>query len=237
MKNLRSYFKVIFDSSEISDDNLRKFTEIHLQRLSADNPGGIFTALVTATTAVYQAYFGAIVDEATRSSIQKGLTLTMNAALDDFLAAVRRQEGRIRADYDKPSAVYAEFYPQGLEEYNQATLADVETLMARYAKAAARHGAALGQPFVAQFEGFHNAFSAARSAQLLAIGEVKAEKTDTRGTRAAVEDQLMDNLLTLAMKFKRDPDAGMAYFDQSFIRRPDAADEEEEEDATPPPVA
>lgn len=228
MRNLRSYFKVVFASPEISDDNLRKFTEIHLQRLSADNPGGIFTALVTATTTVYQVYFGSIVDEATRTAIQKGMTLKMNAALDDFLEAVRRQEGRIRADYDKPSAVYAEFYPQGLEDYNQATLADVETMMARYAQAAARHGVELGQAFVDKFAAFHTEFTAARSSQLLAMGEVKAEKTDTRGTRAAVEDQLMDNLLTLAMKFKRDPDAGMAYFDQSFIRRPGADDEEDD---------
>jgi hypothetical protein len=123
-----------------------------------------------------------------------------------------------------------------LEEYNQATLADVETLMARYAQAAAPHEAELGQPFVEKFESFHTAFKAARSAQLLVMGEVKAEKADTRGTRAALEDQLMDNLLTLAMKFKRDPDAAMAYFDQSFIRRP-GADEDEDEDAPVEPVA
>jgi hypothetical protein len=136
MRNLRTYFTVIFDSPKISDDKLRKFAEIHLQRLSADNPGGVFTPLITATTAAYQAYFGAIVDEATRTAIQKGMTLKMNDALDAFLEAVRRQEGRIRADYGKESAEYTEFYPQGLMEYNQSTLANVEALMLRYAKAA-----------------------------------------------------------------------------------------------------
>jgi len=236
MKNLRTYFKVIFDSPKISDDNLRKFAEIHLQRLSAGNPGGIFTALITATTGAYQAYFGAIVDEATRAAIQKGMTLKMNNALDAFLEAARRQEGRIRAEYDKESAVYAEFYPQGLNEYNQASLADVEALMLRYAQAAERHVALLGQNFVDTFKDFHAKFTAVRTAQLLAIGGVKAEKTDTRGNRDALEDQLMDNLFTLAMKFKRDADAGMAYFDQSFLRDTDAA-EEDADDAPPPPQA
>jgi hypothetical protein len=70
MRNLNSYFKVVFASPEISNDNHRKFTEIHLQRLAADNPEGMFTPLVTATTAAYQAYFGAIVDEAPRTAIQ-----------------------------------------------------------------------------------------------------------------------------------------------------------------------
>jgi hypothetical protein len=236
MKNLRTYFKVIFDSPKISDDNLRKFAEIHLQRLSAGNPGGIFTALITATTGAYQAYFGAIVDEATRAAIQKGMTLKMNDALDAFHEAVRRQEGRIRAEYDKESATYAEFYPQGLNEYNKSTLADVEALMLRFAQAAERHVALLGQNFVDTFKGFHAEFTAARTAQLLAIGGVKAEKTDTRGNRDALEDQLMDNLFTLAMKFKRDADAGMAYFDQSFLRDTDAA-EDDADDAPPPPQA
>lgn len=236
MRNLRTYFKVIFDSPKISDDNLRKFAEIHLQRLSADNPGGLFTPLITATSAAYQAYFGAIVDEATRTAIQKGMTLKMNDARDTFLEAVRRQEGRIHAEYGKESAEYAEFYPQGIMEYNQATLANVESLMLRYAKAAERHAALLGQNFVTTFQDFHTAFVGTRTAQLLAIGEVKAEKSDTRVSRDVLEDQLMDNLLTLAMKFKRNPDAGMAYFDQSFLRDADA-DEEETEDAPPPPQA
>jgi hypothetical protein len=203
MRNLRTYFKVIFDSPEISDDNLRKFAEIHLQRLAAGNSGGMYSTLITATSAAYQAYFGAIVDEATQSSIQKSMTIHRDEALDAFMEAVRRQEGRIRAEYDKASAVYAEFYPQGLEEYNQATLANLETLMLRYAKAAERHIATLGEPFVTSFKDFHTTFAAARAAQLLAMGEVKAEKTETRGTRAAVEDQLMENLFTLAIKFMR----------------------------------
>lgn len=236
MRNLRTYFKVIFDSPKISDDNLRKFAETNLQRLSAGNPGGVFTALITATTAAYQAYFGAIVDEATRAALQKGMTLRKDEALDVFLEAVRRQEGRIRAEFGEGSAEYAEFYPQGLGEYNGATLANVESLMLRYALAAARHLAVLGQPFVDAFAGYHAEFAAARTAQLLAIGEVLAEKTDTRNSRDALEDQLMDNLLTLAMRFKRDPEAGMAYFDQSFLRRPGADEEDgDEEDDTPAP--
>lgn len=234
MRNIHTYFKVIFDSSKISDDNLRKFAEIHLQRLSADNPGGIFTTLISGTTAAYQAYFGAIVDEATRAAIQKGMTLKMNDTLAAFIEAVRRQEGRIHAEYGKESAEYAEFYPQGLNEYNQASLADVETLMLRYAQAAERHAALLGQSFVDTFTDFHADFAAARTAQLLAIGEVKAEKSATRSNRDALEDQLMDNLLTLAMKFKRNADAGMAYFDQSFLRDTDKDDEEDEVAPLPP---
>lgn len=230
MRNLRSYFTVIFDTKEISDDHLRKFTEVHLRRLAADNPQNVFTPLLTATTAAYDAYFGALKDEDTKSAIQQGLTKSMNGALHDFIRAVRRREGTIKGEFDKPSPTYEEFFPHGLEEYNQATLATVETLMTRFANAASRHVEVLGQPFADRFLALKNSFIAARAAQLSVIGEVKGDKVHTAETRDALEDQLMDNVLMLAMKFKRKPDAGMAYFDQSIIRRPEPGDDDE-----PPP--
>ena len=151
----------------------------------------------------------------------------MNDALAEFQQAVRRREGTIKSEFDKPSATYDEFFPQGLTEYGDATLANAETLMKRFADAAARHVDVLGQAFVDRFAQLRQTFVAARAAQLAMMGEVRAEKLGTAGARAALEDQLMDNLLTLAMKFKRDPDSGMAYFDQSIIRG-DAAPAEDE---------
>ena len=37
MMNMETFFKNRFNTSKISDDNIRKFTEIHLQRTSANN--------------------------------------------------------------------------------------------------------------------------------------------------------------------------------------------------------
>ena len=59
---------------------------------------------------------------------------------------------------------------------------------------------------------------------------MKKEKRDTAASRAVVEDQLMVNLLTLAIHYKRDSDSGMAYFDQSIIR----PDEEAADEPQPP---
>jgi hypothetical protein len=236
MKNLRTYFTVVFDTPRISDDKLRKFVEVHLKRLAANNPGGIFSSLLAATTTAYDDYFGAITDEDTKAAIQKGLTKTMNDTLEEFIRAVRRREGTIKGEFDKDSAAYLEFFPQGLTEYNQSTLANVETLMARFVNASTKHVAELGQPFVDRFVGLKQAFVAARAAQLTAMGEVKGEKLGTAEARTALEDQLMDNVLTLAMKFKRDADTGMSYFDQSIIRPAGEGDDEEPATPTPTPA-
>jgi hypothetical protein len=234
MRNLRSYFTVVFDTPRISDDNLRKFVEVHLKRLAANNPGGIFSALLAATTTAYDAYFGAITDEDTKAAIQKGLTKTMNDTLEEFIRAVQRREGTIKGEFEKGSATYLEFFPKGLTEYGEATLADVEKLMTRFANVSANHVGQLGQPFVDRFVGLKQAFVAARAAQLTVMGEVKGEKLGTAEARTVLEDQLMDNVLTLAMKFKRDADTGMSYFEQSIIRP--AGEGDEEAAAAPPPT-
>jgi hypothetical protein len=151
MKNLRMFFTVVFDTPEIGDDNLRKFADVHLKRLAANNPANVFTPLITATTSAYDDYFGSINGEDTKTALQKALAESMNDALDEFTRTVRRREGTIRGEFEKRSAVYTESFPQGLDEYNQATLANVETLMTRFATAAGRHVNALGQAFADRF--------------------------------------------------------------------------------------
>ncbi len=65
---------------------------------------------------------------------------------------------------------------------------------------------------------------------------MKGGKRDTAVSRAVVEDRLRDNVLTLAMHFKRDPDSGMAYFDQMIIRDEDKAEDAAEVPKPAPPA-
>lgn len=219
MLNLRTYFKVIFDDEKLSDDNLRRFTEDHLGRLAANNDTGAYTVMLTATQGAHDAYFGAIADEDTRAAVRKSLTAAMNAVFEDFKVQVRRREGRVRDAFGPATPAYLEFFPRGLNEYGEATLSTVETLMTRLVDAARRHLADLGQPFLDQFTALKSNFSVARQAQVQKKGEVSEGKTGTAGARDALELQLMDNLLVLAREFKGRPEEGMRFFDQSLIRR------------------
>jgi len=74
MLDLETLFKNHFSSRLISDDKLRKFAEIQLERLKANNSGGEFTQLINDTTAAYQLYANAISDEDVKFSTQQGLT-------------------------------------------------------------------------------------------------------------------------------------------------------------------
>ena len=71
MINLTILFKNHFDSSKISDDKLKVFSEDHIQRINVNNGSGLFTAIMNDTVAAHTAYFGNITGEATNKAIQK----------------------------------------------------------------------------------------------------------------------------------------------------------------------
>jgi hypothetical protein len=175
MMDLRKLFKNHFDTKEISDDTLRKFAEIHLERLSANNGTAQFTAMITATTTAYTAYFGAMTNEDTKFAIQQGLTITMKNIVDKFKKYVSQKEGIIRGNFGKESAAYQEFFPLGVTEYSNANLANIEVLMKRIAAAAERYQADLGANLLTDFEAMLASFQNARQAQLTKIGEVQAQ--------------------------------------------------------------
>jgi hypothetical protein len=227
MIDLRKLFKNHFDTDKISDDNLRKFAEIHLERLSANNGTAQFTAMITATTTAYTNYFGAMTNEDTKYAIQQGLTITMKNIVDGFKKYVSQKEGIIRGNFGKESAEYQEFFPLGLTEYGNATLANIETLMSRFLAASERHNAALGAALQTDAEAYLTDFKNARKAQLEKIGEVSAQKTTTSTSRDVIENELMKNVHLIASMFIGDVDRCMDFFDQSFIRGSEKEDEEE----------
>ncbi|MBK7499660.1 MAG: hypothetical protein IPI19_11280, partial [Ignavibacteriales bacterium] len=228
MMDLRRLFKNHFDTKEISDDNMKKFAEVHLERLSANNGTAQFTAMITSTTAAYTAYFGSITNEDTKFAIQQGLTVTMNNIVENFKNFASQKEGIVFGNFSKTSAEYQEFYPNGVSEYRQANLANIETLMTRFFAAAERHNAALGSAMQSDAENFLTDFKAARKAQLEKIGEVSAQKSTTSTNSDGIENELMKNVHLIASMFIGDVERCMDFFDQSFIRGSETADEEEE---------
>jgi len=218
MLNLINFFRILFNTSRISDLNLRKFCEDNLQRMIANNPGGIYTILITDTTTAYNGYYGAITDEDARTAIKEGSTIAMNNAMKDFQDNVSQQEGIIRGTYGKTSPIYQEFFPHGLTEYSNANLQGVGVLMDRMVTASTAHQADLGVPFLTLFTNLRDTFFTARTAQLNLIGDVAGKKDVTETTRDDVEIQLMRNVLFIAYNNVGNTSAANTYFDQSFIR-------------------
>ena len=122
MINLKSFFKNQFDTSKISDDKLKKFTEDHLQKLISNNTSDQFDTIITDTTSAYTTYYGSISDEGARYALQQALTKAMNNTVEAFKKAVSQKEDIIRGTFGKDAPAYQEFFPFGVGEYTQLTL-------------------------------------------------------------------------------------------------------------------
>lgn len=215
--DLSNFFGNPFHSSRLIDDDLRQFSQDHLQRLAK---ASAYPALLGELTTAYSDYFGAITDEDTATAVRISLTQTVNDAVADFKDAASRYEGSVRSQYGKDAAVYLEFYPQGVTEYREATLGELETLMQRLSDAFTRHSADLGAAKATTFTSLLTRFQTARNAQLSQKGAVSANKSGTSDAREVVEKQLMRSIHTIALDFIGDPAGALVFFDQSLVRTP-----------------
>lgn len=101
------YFENPFDDRQIAGEELRIFAEDHLAKLqSHDSSGpmaGTLTAMVTATTAAFGPFDGALSSRAQEIGTQLGGTLTKDDALRLFKTKIRQREGTVRGVFAEGS--------------------------------------------------------------------------------------------------------------------------------------
>ncbi len=228
MQNLLTFFKIHFDSIEVSDANLYKFAEDHLSRLKANNDGGDYNAMYNSTLTAFDSYGQSLAKEDAQFTQQQGSTVNVDALIAEFKAQVSRTEGLINFVYGIKSAEYQEFFPLGVTEYTQASKANIEVLMQRMATKTQKYSIKLGVEVAARFSDYLNNYTQARRAQLENIGRVTADRSQTEVTRHTLARQIMSNLLLIANQFLGNPERGMDFFDQSIIRRNNYSNDEGE---------
>lgn len=207
----------IFDDRDLSDSKLRAYADDHLLRLANNNPGSVYTPLISDTTTAYTAYYGSMTDEATKEAVSEGLTITMNTAKDAVLEKLRKQRDLVAFKFGADSPTYQQFFPQGLNEYNQAQLDDLTTILDRYSAAANLHLTLDFPAEVTEVDALITAYKDARVAQRDAFSETDALRTDRRENRKALTLQLTKNILTLAIDFLEDTDGFDDYYDPQLL--------------------
>ena len=219
MLDLRTFFKNHFDTREVSDDNLRKFVEDHLNRMISHNGNAVYTTYIQDTQVLYDKFNTFIKQEDQTFTAQQGKTLLTDKILSEFVALVSRKEGAVRSEFGKDSPEYQEFFPAGLNEYHQVSKANAEMLMERMRNKGQIYIATLGQNFVDIFTNTLNKYLAARNGQLQAMGEVDGLKSDASNARNALSTQLMKNLLFIALQYVGQTDRLDDFFSQEIVRR------------------
>lgn len=222
MIELSRFCENLFASPRISMAELRKFTEDHLARLKAQNADGShagqFGGLLAATGPLFGAFERTLSIKDSVQAEREGKTITKNEALRAFQRLVRKIEPRVADRLGRPGAEYEKFFPHGLKEFNQATMATALTLMDRMVKLAGDYSAQIGTQPLADFTAARTAFAQARSVQMVQKGEVTEAIHERDAARAALETQLMANVLAIASLLIGHAERMREFFDQSLLR-------------------
>lgn len=217
MIELVKYFRILFLSKAISRERLKEFCEDHITRLNGNNPGGVFTVILTEITAAYNAFFGDLASESLNLAVQEGKTIAMNESRAVLEKNLSDNEKLVAFTYRNNAATYEEFYPLGLKEYYDASLPNLEIISGRYLTVLNNHAADFPAAFVTEYMTLQGIFIANRAAQTAAKGDVSAERSDLATTRPALCQKLTTNLLVIALEFLGDESKADVYFDQAIL--------------------
>lgn len=218
MKNLRTWFANPFADRNISYEKLKVFAADVIARLTNNNGTGLFTAVLAQLVVAYQNYFGDITDVDLAAAVQKSFTASKDNLFKTFKDSVSQQEGLVRSKFGKGTPTYMEFFPLGLTEYSNATMANVETLMTRMANRGQAYVADLGSDFANLFQNILTNYQAARTAQLGRKSVTSDERTERHATRAELEIELFRAMFTVGLNYPGNVDRCMDFFNQSIIR-------------------
>jgi hypothetical protein len=229
MIELARYFRILFLSVRISRDRLRIFTEAHIQALTNNNPGGIFTAILTAVTNAYNAYFGDLASRSLNEAVKQAKTQARDISRENLQKNISENEALVKYTYRNTPDVYQEFYPFGVDEYHQADVANYVIITERYRQALANHAGDFTPAFVTAYNNLHTTFMSNFNAQLAAVGDIYTEISELQTSRQALATQLTINLLTIALQYVGDESKADVYFRQDIL---DAAFKESERRVT-----
>ena len=219
----------------VADDRLERFSTAHIASLQAYPR---FAHLAAPTERAFQAYFGARSGQDRTATQRTGLTQAVQDRLEEFQALTSRHAGAIISRWGKESLEYRRFYPHGVTEYRQANLQSIGVLMERYAEVLEEFRSALPEHVVADFlapipkdadphgseGGIILRFRALRALQLSAKGGVEQTRRERTGTRTDLEDQIMENVLTIALAVLREDKESklqaLKLFPQALLSKP-----------------
>ncbi|RZK47312.1 MAG: hypothetical protein EOO59_18020 [Hymenobacter sp.] len=210
-----------FETQDVTLPRLQKFSVDVIQRLTLDNPGGTFTALIQDLTTYHTALFGAVVAADAGISQRRGSAQAMWGAIADLQHQLDEDQDLIEYKSKKNPAIEAAFFPNGRREYTRATLLTAELLLSRAATAATTHAATLGADFDApRYAGFLAAFVAARTGTGAGDEQSAKARAEAATHRQDLTQRLTDAVKLVAAHYLRDAARAAAYFRLELLQAP-----------------
>jgi hypothetical protein len=217
MMDLHKFLTNPFDDPGISMDELLAFTTDHLQKITANNPGGIYTARLAATNTALGGVGSAFTDDQTKLGLRKA----RKQAKDAFRSALPKNISplavAVEAKFGEGSPEFVECFPQGRAVFTRCTDDKVANHLQTLINGVTAHQALLGAPVVASATALLTGWNAVYAPSESASGAKTTTEAAKSAARGALQLELFKNLLTIALNNPRLPDNLDNFMQQSLL--------------------
>lgn len=219
MSDLSLYFANPFHDRNINLAALLAFTTDHLQRLAANDPGGIFAARRAATTAAWQAVSDAFTEDQTKLGLRKARKQSIRKFRKALAGGIAKINVAVKAQFGERSPELTEIFPGGRRRFARCPDDSLESHLAALSRGLTAHAAELAAAVVAQAEALRMDWQAVYQASEMSSGVKAAAAASRRNARRALQGELYLNLLALAQQFPEEP-AKLGRFMQPSLLKP-----------------
>lgn len=221
MKNLESYLELPFEYILASREKICLFFETHYESLNyMVTAGAPFASLLTPTKEAVVSLRSCIGQTTTSIAQQKSTTYTTDECIDIFVKFVKTKEAKVRDKYGKDSALYIEFYPNGMKPFNNISKKSVDALLEQQIAAYKNHPNDFPPELLIELQKISDNYHEARQNQQSKKSQTKEKQQSWDECLEIMKDQAFVNLLTIAKEYRGKPDKIKLFFDTSIIAPP-----------------
>ncbi|MEI8204054.1 MAG: hypothetical protein WCH34_13620 [Bacteroidota bacterium] len=219
MIDLTIFFENPISTTIASFEDKKLGSEAIIGKTTAQNTNHQYDQMLADTISAHTAFFGDITDVALKLAIQKMQTKIVDNIIEDFCSRTSRLNSYFISTKFNLSPAYIVFFPQGVQEITEKTnKGNIETHISILVDAITAHTAeAGGAGVLTEYQNFKTNYAVSRLLQTTKIGDTKGARSTREEAEAVWENQIFDNLLTLAKLFKGQPKKLDDFFSQQYF--------------------
>lgn len=218
MMTLTTFFKNPFADERISMSHLLAYTTDQLEKLRAANLPELAPRRA-ATTAALAAFQGSSVADDSKLGQRKGRKQTKRSFRRGLGGRLGKIQAAAMARFGMQGPEMKELFPQGRQGFTKCTDDVLAPMLAGLAAALAARAGELGPDVVAAGAAVQSDWAAVYAASEAVSGEKAAAAAGVRTARAALQRELLLNLLALATLFPGEPEKLGTFAQESLLRR------------------
>lgn len=187
--------------------------------MTADTNGGLLAPNILATQGFFDTYELKRAKVETDSVFKEGDTIDLDYVVRQIALEAHLTQHLVLTKVLKTSAIFHQFFPEGLDDINHFTRTNVPTILDRMITASTAN-ALLFPGQTAIWVAWKSSFNLARVAQTGKMGSVSADMSAFLDAELALCMQLTDNVYDIRKMFAQNKVKAMSYFSESSLYGP-----------------